>query len=141
MEIQDKYDALSDKLADKLGVANEEKEVDPKPRMDEYLDHSKQFLRTMVRMLSSSGPQGGNVVLTVPQNFKLQTLFDKWFDQGNSDGAFLLKDDNDTQKLLSHWIVQYEGKRESLFYFFADDALSSYPAMVLVLESDSFRSF
>ena len=117
MEIQDKYDALSNEVTAKLCVAVEEKEVDPKPRMQEYLDHYQQFLQRVVPMLS--GSQGGKVDLTVPQNFNLQTLFDKWFDREKSDGAFLFKDHDYIQKLLGHWNVEYEGKLKSFLLVLA----------------------
>jgi hypothetical protein len=58
------------------------------------------------------GGSSSEVNLTVPQNFELQTVFDKWFAKKKSDGAFLFQDHGYTQKLLGRWNVQYEGELE-----------------------------
>jgi hypothetical protein len=106
---------MSNEIAAKLGVADE-KEVDPKPRMEDYKEHYRQFLGMVVPMLA--GSQGGSTIievnLDVAQNFDLQTLFDKWFARKKSDGAFLFQDNDYTQKLLGRWNVQYEGIRSTL---------------------------
>jgi hypothetical protein len=111
MELQGALEKISNEIAAKLGV--DEKEEDPKPRMEDYQEHYRQFLG----MASSSllVPQRGSsseVNLTVPQNFELQTVFDKWFAKKKSDGAFLFQDHGYTQKLLGRWNVQYEGELE-----------------------------
>jgi hypothetical protein len=112
MELQDALGKMSHEIAAKLGVADE-KEVDPKPRMGEYQAHYRQFLEPVVRMLRASHGGSIEVNLCLPQNFDLQTLFDKWFGIESSDGAFLFQDHNYTQKLLGRWNVNYEGKFDS----------------------------
>lgn len=103
-------DKLANQIAAKLGVDDEKEEAVPKATMlKEYQEHYRKFLRPVVQLLS--GSQRGSsaeVKLTVPQNFELQTLFERWFTFRKSDGAFLFQDDNYMQKLVSRWNVQYD---------------------------------